>query len=65
MILTSDLSTSSEQVIFQTILVILFILKSSEAFNCFTIPNNEYPLWTYLSDVIYTEGWGQLVSVTE
>lgn len=60
-----DPSSSPGQVIFPTILVMLFILKSSEPFYSLTILDNVYPLRTYLRDVIYTEGWGQLVGVTE
>lgn len=60
-----DPGSSPGQVIFPTILVLLFSLKYSEPFYCLTILDNAYPLRTYLRDVIYTEGWGQLVSVTE
>jgi len=60
-----DPGLSKGQGIFPTILVFLISLKSSEPFYCLTILNNVYPQRTYLRDVIYPEGWGQLVSVTE
>lgn len=59
--LLGDLGSSPGQVI----LAILFSLKSPEPFYSLTILDNVYSLRTYLRDVIYTERWGQLVSVTE